>query len=144
MSEDKGKLSQLTNKKHKLDKAHPLPPELVKNLDEWFKMEEFIEWLHKSIDLHPVTIAGEAHYKLVSIHPFVDGNGRTARLLMNLLLMQTGYPPAIIRKEDRSKYINSIEKAQLGGSIDAFMDLIYRAEESSLDIYLEAIEGILP
>jgi len=107
-------------------------------------MEKFIEWLHNPIDLHPVTIAGEAHYRLVSIHPFVDGNGRTARLLMNLLLMQEGYPPAIIRKEDRSKYIDSIEKAQLGGSIDAFMDIIYKAEESSLDIYLEAIEGILP
>ena len=58
--------------------------------------------------------------------------------------MQEGYPPAIIQKEDRSKYIDSLEKAQLGGDIDAFMDLIYRAEESSLDIYLEAIEGILP
>ena len=72
-------------------------------------MSEFVSWLQKSDD-NPLTIAVDAHFKLVSIHPFVDGNGRTARLLMNLLLMQAGYPPAIIRKEDRNQYISSIER----------------------------------
>lgn len=56
-------------------------------------MEDFLAWLGEKHDLHPVALAGEAHYRLVSIHPFTDGNGRTARLLMNLLLMQQGYPP---------------------------------------------------
>ena len=73
-------------------------------------------------------------------HPFSDGNGRTSRLLMNLLLMQEGYPPAIIRKEDRLAYINSLEKAQKGGGLDDFYNLIYGAVDGSLNIYLEALE----
>lgn len=56
-------------------------------------MENYVRWLHTTKD-HPVLVAADAHYKLVAIHPFVDGNGRTARLIMNLLLIQAGYPPA--------------------------------------------------
>lgn len=103
-------------------------------------MDEFISWLHNNHG-YPVTIAADAHFKLVSIHPFVDGNGRTARLLMNLILMQAGYPPAIIRKEDRRRYINSIEKAQLGGSLSDYYSLIYESVDRSLDIYLNALEN---
>lgn len=64
-------------------------------------MASFIGWLTSTTDLHPVMIAAEAHYRLVTIHPFTDGNGRTARLLMNLILMMNGYPPAIIKPEER-------------------------------------------
>ncbi len=103
-------------------------------------MGEYILWLQKNTD-HPLTVAVDAHFKLVSIHPFVDGNGRTARLLMNLLLMQAGYPPAIIQKEERKQYIASIEKAQLGGSLADYYALMYEAVNRSLDIYLEALEG---
>lgn len=103
-------------------------------------MEEFVSWLQESKD-NPLTVAVDTHFKLVSIHPFVDGNGRTARLLMNLLLMQAGYPPAIIRKEERKQYIASIEKAQLGGSLADYYALMYEAVDRSLDIYLEALEG---
>ena len=102
-------------------------------------MEKFISWLQKNND-HPLTGAIDAHFKLVSIHPFIDGNGRTARLLMNLLLMQEGYPPAIIRKEDRRQYIASIEKAQLGGSLSDYYALMYRAIDRSFDIYLHTLE----
>ena len=63
-------------------------------------MDEFITWLNCAQG-HPVEIAAAAHFKLVNIHPFVDGNGRTARLLMNLLLLQEGFPFAIIKKEER-------------------------------------------
>ncbi|MCL4416287.1 MAG: Fic family protein [Actinobacteria bacterium] len=244
------KLRQLTTKKQKLDGFRPLPPELVRNLDEWFKIEltytsnaiegntltraetalvvekgltvkgksltehleatnhvealeyvktlvgkkrqeitekdisdihrlilnnieadvagryqqhharitgsevvlpnpvkipklmkEFIEWLEDNNSDHVAKIASDAHFKLVSIHPFTDGNGRTSRLLMNLLLMQEGYPLAIIRKEDRLEYINSLEKAQIGGSLDDFYNLVYEAIDRSLDIYLEALES---
>ena len=103
-------------------------------------MEEFAKWLVSETKDHIVKISANAHYKLVSIHPFSDGNGRTSRLLMNLTLMQEGYPPAIIRKEDRLAYINSLEKAQKGHGLDDFYNLIYEAVDRSLDIYLEAIE----
>ncbi|MBU1104395.1 Fic family protein [Patescibacteria group bacterium] len=106
-------------------------------------MEEFILWLKAENSSHPATISALAHFKLVSIHPFVDGNGRTARILMNLLLVQMGYPPAVIRKEDRMQYINAIEKAQLGGNLNDFLDLIDNAVDRSLDMYLESAQGIL-
>jgi len=104
-------------------------------------MDELHSWLTCKHGLHPVAFAGEAHYRLVTIHPFVDGNGQTARLLMNLLLMMSGYPPAIIRKRDRLVYIAALEKAQLGGSKDAYERIIARAAGRSLDIYLKAARG---
>lgn len=103
-------------------------------------METFVQWLVGSNPDHPVKIAADAHYKLVSIHPFSDGNGRTSRLLMNLLLMQEGYPPAIIRKEDRKAYIDSLEKAQTKNERGDYHALIFDAVNRSLDIYLEAVE----
>src|SRR3989338_2527119 len=106
-------------------------------------MANFIAWL-KSADGHPVDVASKAHFDLVSIHPFVDGNGRTARLLMNLLLLQEGYPPALIRKEDRRIYINAVEKGQLTGNMDDFYQVIYGAVDRSMDIYLNSVEGKEP
>ncbi len=103
-------------------------------------MQEFIAWLQNSNFDNPIKIAADAHFKLVSIHPFVDGNGRTARLLMNLLLMQEGFPPAIIRKEDRSFYLESLEKGQTKNDLTDYYVLIYKALGRSLDIYLEAAE----
>lgn len=102
-------------------------------------MQELIEWLRQTND-HLLRIAADAHFRLVSIHPFTDGNGRTARLLMNLILMQDGYPPAIIRKEDRKNYINAIEKGQLTDDLTDYYNLIYQAVEYSLDIYLDALK----
>jgi len=103
-------------------------------------MSEFIHWLSSKNKMHPVEFSGEAHYRLVSIHPFIDGNGRTARLLMNLILMISGYPPALIRKEDRLAYINTLQKAQLGGSHDEYDKIIVKAVDRSMDIYLDALE----
>ncbi len=104
-------------------------------------MKMFQDWLSTSGDLHPVARAAEAHYRLVTIHPFVDGNGRAARLLMNLILLMDGYPPALIRKRDRLAYIASLEKAQLGGSSEAYLKLIAKAVDRTLDIYLSAARG---
>lgn len=103
-------------------------------------MSEFIKWLHGKNNDHPVKIAADAHFKFVTIHPFTDGNGRTARLLMNLLLMQEGYPPALIKKEDRLKYINSIEKGQLANDMDDYYRVIYESVNASLNIYLKALD----
>ena len=104
-------------------------------------MQEFQRRLTPKSSLHPVAFAGEAHYRLVTIHPFADGNGRTARLLMNLLMLMRGYPPAIIRTRDRLAYIGALERAQLGGSKADFDALVAKAAERSLDIYLKAARG---
>lgn len=106
-------------------------------------LDEMMTWMHTNQD-DPVTFSALAHYKLVTIHPFVDGNGRTARLLMNLILMQHGYPPAIISPKDRLAYIKSLEKAQLGGSLEDYLQLIYQAAHKSLQIYLKAIRNETP
>lgn len=107
-------------------------------------MEDFIVWLQSIAGEHPVKIAADAHHKLVSIHPWVDGNGRTSRLLMNLILLQHGYLPAIIKKEERKRYVSSIEEAQLGGSLQKFYELVIEAEDRTLDIYLWAARGKTP
>ena len=104
-----------------------------------FLMVDFMGWLHTAPE-HPVLVAALAHYKLVTIHPFVDGNGRTARLLMNLLLLQQGYPLAIIKKEKRSEYIAAIETARQQNNMTAFYAVIIDALEYVLDAYLEAAQ----
>ena len=104
-------------------------------------MATFIAWLADAGRLHPAALACEAHYRLVSIHPFVDGNGRTARLLMNLILLMHGYPPAIIQVTERLAYLNALETAQLGGPKDSFEQLIAAAIARSLDIYIDACRG---
>lgn len=85
------------------------------------------------------TIAAHAHLQLVYIHPFVDGNGRTARLLMNLLLLQEEYPPVSIDVKDRITYINAIQKA-LQGDSDDYYRFIYENIERSLDEYIKMVE----
>ena len=104
-------------------------------------MDEFIEWLQAASGLHPAELAAEAHYRLVTIHPFVDGNGRTARLLMNMILLMQGYPSAIIRKQERLAYIGALETAQTGGVKDDYYKIISRAVNRSLNIYLKAVRG---
>lgn len=104
-------------------------------------MHDYMKWLREEKHLHPVGLATEAHYRLVTIHPFIDGNGRTARLIMNLILIMHGYPPAIIRKIERLSYLNALEKAQLGGSRNDFDAQIAASVKRSLVMYLKAAEG---
>ncbi len=101
-------------------------------------MESFTRWCNTERS-HPVQKAIDAHLKLVSIHPFTDGNGRTARLVMNALLLVSGYLPAIVRKEDRLAYINAIEKVQLGGSSNDYYAVMYKAVERTMDAYLDML-----
>lgn len=103
-------------------------------------MQDMMTWLHGSLTEHPATIAADAHLQFVSIHPFVDGNGRTGRLLMDLLLMQMGVPPALIRKEDRLEYIKAIESSQLGRGSEKYYHVIYTAIIRSLDEMLNLLE----
>jgi len=104
-------------------------------------MSEFHAWFQSEHGLHPVEFAAEAHYRFVMIHPFIDGNGRTARLLMNFLLLHFGYPSAIIRKGDRGKYLDALEKAQAGGRLHDYQQTIYQAVNRSLDLYIKSAQG---
>ncbi|MBI5142910.1 MAG: Fic family protein [Nitrospirae bacterium] len=79
------------------------------------EMEILCKWIANNIDsVHPVVAAAIAHYNMVRIHPFDDGNGRGARILMNMILIKKGYPPAIIKKEDRRQYLVSLGMADKG------------------------------
>ncbi len=103
-------------------------------------MKQFIVWLHNSKKT-PAEIAVEAHFKLVSIHPFADGNGRTARLLMNLILLTNGYPPTVISNQNRKQYIESIEKGQLKDDLSDYDDFMFRAVEKSFDSFFETVNA---
>lgn len=104
-------------------------------------MDEFLEWYFANKYQMPVPeLAARMHYKFVWIHPFVDGNGRTARLLMNLILMQNGYPPAVILNLDRQKYYRVLRKADMD-KVHDFLNFIGKSIERSLVIYLN---GVIP
>jgi len=109
-----------------------------------YAMQEFIQWLQGQEVSHPVLVAAEAHFKLVSIHPFVDGNGRTARLLMNLILIMHDYPVAVIRNEDRVEYLATFDEARNKKNMQPFYDIVGKAVERSLDIYIRAGKGEQP
>ncbi|RLC67037.1 MAG: Fic family protein [Chloroflexi bacterium] len=104
-------------------------------------MGDLNAWLnsHEAGALHPVERAAVAHFRLVHIHPFTDGNGRTARLLMNLLLMRAGYPPAVIRVEDRLAYYDALDTAH-EGNVEPLVTLVAEAVERSLDVWLASAE----
>lgn len=102
------------------------------------KMEELLHWMKtRRSALHPVEFASLVHHKLTAIHPFFDGNGRTARLTMNLLLMRHGYPLSIILKHDRRKYYRMLQAADRGNPAPLVL-FIAQAVERSLDLYLRA------
>lgn len=109
-------------------------------------MRKFIEWLADQQELHPVKVATDAHFKFESIHPFIDGNGRVGRLLMNLILIINGYPMAIIRNEERAQYLQSLNVAQTKDDLGLLEGLVESAVERSLDAYIAAAEGraVLP
>jgi Fic family protein len=101
-------------------------------------MAVFAHWLSQA-EPTPAT-AFEVHYQLVSIHPFSDGNGRTARLLMNLLLLRGGYPPVVIGPEHRLTYLTTLEAAQLGGEKTPYEHFLAERLDASLTDYLRAID----
>lgn len=104
-------------------------------------MRELLGWMRNNKNkLHPIELAAITHHKLVFIHPFFDGNGRTARLIMNLLLMQKGYPLVVILKNDRKKYYDALEKADKENYVP-FVRFIAQAVERSLNIYLKTLVG---
>ncbi|MFH0860753.1 MAG: Fic family protein [Candidatus Altiarchaeota archaeon] len=105
------------------------------------KMREYVDYLNKNPDkLNIIELASVAHYRLVEIHPFSDGNGRCSRLLMNMYLMRHGYPVTMVLRVDRKKYYDRLKKADKG-SIKPFIDFIGRNVERSLDLYLDTFKS---
>ncbi len=105
-------------------------------------MGDLSGWLRASPDT-PDT-AFTAHRRLVDIHPFNDGNGCTARLLMNLVLIRGGYPPVAVGPRDRPAYIAALQAAQAGEGDDAFVELLYTRLDATLAEYLDAHRIALP
>ncbi len=101
-------------------------------------MNEWNDWLNgPALDLHPIERAALAHHRLVAIHPFLDGNGRTARLLLNLLLMKDDYPPTIIMRVNRRQYYKVLAQSDANNE-SPLINFVGRAVERSLTLYLEA------
>ncbi|MCI2042326.1 MAG: Fic family protein [Bacilli bacterium] len=113
-----------------------IPPDYLKVPE---LMEKLVLNYENWNDFHPIIQAALLHGELVKIHPFIDGNGRTSRLLMNLDLMNHGYNPVIIKKEDRLEYYEALDKAHTTGDYTDFVKLITKLEIVMLRKYLELL-----
>ena len=105
------------------------------------KMQELMSWYNQQKTvLHPVQLAAEFHHKFVLIHPFDDGNGRIARLIVNYMLLRRGYPPIIIKSVDKKNYLLALDKADTG-DLAAFIIYIGDQLAWTLDLYISAAKG---
>ena len=107
-------------------KIPELMEKLILNYETWNKY-------------HPIIKSALLHGELVKVHPFIDGNGRTSRLLMNLDLMNSGYNPVIIKKGDRLEYYQALDKAHITGNYTDFIILVTKLEIEILNKYLELL-----
>ena len=117
------------------------PPEFARVPDE---MRRFIQWRQDEAGrLHPVERAARVHAKFVKIHPFVDGNGRTSRLLMNLELMKDGFPPVVLPVEKRLEYYQALDTAHVRREYRPFLAFVAAEVENSFRPYWRAL-GVSP
>lgn len=108
------------------------------------EMQKLLQWYNDNKDtLHPIELASEMHERLVTIHPFTDGNGRTSRLLMNLILLRYGYPIAILKgdAQSRLKYYNALETAQVHNDKRPFIDLIADNIQQTIKRITKIVQG---
>ena len=112
----------------------PSPNEMFRQVKEFFVK------LSSSTKLNPIELAAWTHAEFVKIHPFVDGNGRTSRMLMNYQLMSNGFLPISIAKETKLEYFQALEAYATGGDLVPFTNIIANLEESRLDEYLAIID----
>ncbi len=111
----------------------PPPASQVESL-----MREWVTWIDgQGKDYEPVIRAAIAHHGFEAVHPFTDGNGRVGRLLLNLMLMREGYPPALLLRDWRVRYIQALDTANTG-NYSPLANMIGQAVEAGLDLYLEA------
>lgn len=116
--------------------ASHVPPDYLKVPE---LMEKLIVNYGTLKSYHPIIKAALLHGELVKIHPFIDGNGRTYRLLMNLDLMNSGYNPVIIKKKDRLEYYEALDKAHTTGNYTDFVKLVTKLEIEILKKYLDLL-----
>ncbi len=105
--------------------AEHIPPDYVLVQD---KMEEFINWYKTCSNIHPVLKAAKLHMDFVGIHPFIDGNGRVSRLIMNLELLKSGYQALNIRNDKKSAYYEALDIAHCHNDYSLFYNLIAEYE----------------
>jgi Fic family protein len=107
----------------------------------WAKIPELMEAFGRGLSAAQATpeAAFAAHFHLTAIHPFTDGNGRTARLMMNLMLIRGGYVPMSVRPEDRKDYLDALEHGSLKDDLRPFQILMHRRLDETLAEYLNAL-----
>lgn len=109
------------------------------------QMEEFVRDFRdmEARNVHPVLIAAYLHDELVRIHPFIDGNGRTSRLLMNLYLLRAGFPVVSLKSDNdsRARYYKALEKSHMTGDRSDFNEFVAESAHNTLRRYLEIIRG---
>ena len=106
------------------------------------KMAQLIDWYNlEAYKLHPIERAAKVHADFVGIHPFIDGNGRTSRLLMNLELLKAGYPPCVITVENRLAYYEALDQWMASGKTEAFIRLVSEAVQDGFKPY-QVVLGI--
>ena len=116
----------------------------VKTPPDWSKIVKLMDGLIENISeskTHQIETAAYLHHRFVEIHPFIDGNGRVARLLTNLYLITLGYPPIVLKTEERGKYYKFLRAAD-AGNLSTFANFIAKAVDESLTMYLSIYGGI--
>jgi len=117
--------------------ARHVPPDHLQVTD---KMSAFVAWYAQHAEaLHPVERAARVHADFVGIHPFIDGNGRTGRLLMNLELMKAGFPPAVLPVARRFDYYKTLDTLHVEGNPAPFIELIAEFAEEAFAPYRHAL-----
>lgn len=107
------------------------------------QMEDYFIWYERNrLSIHPIVLAAEMHERLVTIHPFIDGNGRTSRLIMNMILLQNGFVIANIKGDNTSRYsyYEALDEVQTSGNKDAFIRFVAEVEKQSLERYLSILK----
>lgn len=142
-----------TQKRVEVGKYKSQPNHVLTNIGEIFRfaspeetpalMHDLLSWYQEKIALENVNVillAAEFHYRFIRIHPFDDGNGRTARILMNFILMQYNFPPVIIKTEEKAKYFAALRQAD-SGIFEPFLNLIADYLVDSLELMIKGAKG---
>lgn len=121
--------------------ANHIPPQPYLLRSE---MDRFMQWYQgEAQDLHPVVRASRVHIDLVGIHPFIDGNGRTSRLVMNLELLKNNYPAINIKSDKKAQYYAALESAHCDSRFEAFDDLVAEYVIKELQVLTTNLQNLI-